>query len=209
MSQPGVSVLIELRNGTGVLVPSIPDFVAELTFEDGQLANLSYEPSSNSWRWGEYADRQEELRTLRASVAASAGFGVFRLSGDDAIKLARRMQFAKGVDPSLALYAAYAYHDLQRRDLIREMESYLRADLGWAFFDIALLSGNLPDPGRNRVLPPFPMLSQGWTLLSAFGVKLPNSLQQLQRHLLPALWTMFDHGGVAMLAAAIHSGEVR
>jgi hypothetical protein len=211
ISQPRVAVLLELRNGTGVLIPAIPDFIAELTFEDGELVNVSYEPSDNSRRWGEYANRQDELRALRASIAASVGLGVFRLSGDDALKLAQSMQFAKGIDPSMALYAAYAYHDLQRRDLIKTMQSYLRADLGWAFFDISLLSGDLSEavPGQDRVLPPFPMLSQGWPLLSAFRVKLPGSLQQLQQHLLPTLWTMFDQGGVAILANVINSGEIR
>jgi hypothetical protein len=211
MSKPGTTVLLELRNGTGVLIPAIPDFIAELTFEDNELADVSYEPSDTSWRWGEYANRQDDLRALRASVAASVGLGVFRLSGDNALKLAQRMQFAKGIDPSMALYAAYAYHDLQRRDLIKTMQSYLRRDLGWAFFDISLLTGDLSEamPGQNRALPPFPMLSQGWSLLSAFRVKLPGSLQQLQQHLLPTLWTMFDQGGVAILANAINSGDIR
>jgi hypothetical protein len=211
MPRPGTGVLLELRNGTGVLIPAIPDFIAELTFESNELVNVSYEPSDRSWRWGDYANRLEELRTLRASIAASVGLGVFRLSGEDVLKLARRIQFAKGVDPSMALYAAYAYHDLQRRDLIKEMQSFLRGDLGLTFFDISLLSGDQPDnfSGLDRVVPPFPMLSQGWTLLSAFRVKLPVSIQQLQQHLLPALWTMFDQGGVAKLAAAIQSGEIR
>lgn len=120
------------------------------------------------------------------------------------------MQFAKGIDLSMALYTAYAYHDLQRRDLIKSMQSYLRGDLGWAFFDISLLSGDLSGALReHRVLPPFPMLSQGWPLLSAFRIRLPGSLQQLQQHLLPTLWTMFDQGGVAVLATAINSGEIR
>lgn len=211
MSKPGTAVLLELRTGTGVLIPAIPDFIAELTFEDNELVNLSYEPSDNTWRWSEYVTRREELRTLRASIAASVGLGVFRLSGDNALKLARRMQLAKGIDPSLALYATYAYHELQRRDLIKQMQSYLRGDLGFAFFDVSLLAGDLPGdlPGSDRVSPPFPMLSQGWSLLSAFRAKLAGSLQTLRQHLLPSLWTMFDQDGVAILAAAINSGEVR
>jgi hypothetical protein len=211
MPRPGTAVLLELKNGTGVLVPAIQDFVAELTFENNELVNVSYEPSDYSSRWGEYANRLGELRTLRASIAASVGLGVFRLSGDDALKLARHMQIAKGVDPSMALYAAYAYHDLQRRDLIKEMQSYLRGDVGLTFFDISLLSGERPGKaaGLERVVPPFPMLGQGWTLLSAFRAELAGSLRDLRQHLLPGLWTMFDTGGLAKLAAAIQSGEIK
>lgn len=212
LSKPGAVVLLELRNRTGVLLPAIPDFIAALTFVDNELMNVSYEPSDNTWRWSEYDTRREELRILRASVAASVGLGVFRLSGDDALALAQRMEIARGIDPSLSLYTAYAYHDLQRRDLIKRVQSCLRANLEVTFFDVSLLAGDRPGelPGSDRVAPPFPMLSQGWSLLPALRAKLPGSLQTLHQHLLPSsLWTMFDEAGVAMLAAAINSGEVR
>ena len=211
-AKPGAVVLLQIRNGTGVAIPALPDFIAELTFEGNELVNVSYEPSDNTWRWGEYVIRREELRALRASVAASVGLGMFRLNGDDALALAQRMEIARGIDPSLSLYAAYAYHDLQRRDLIKRAQSCLRANLGVTFFDVSLLAGDRPGelPGSDRVTPPFPLLSQGWSLLSALRAQLPGSLQTLHQHLLPSsLWTMFDETGVAMLAAAINSREVR
>jgi hypothetical protein len=115
------------------------------------------------------------------------------------------MQYAKGVDPSLALYAAYVYDSLQRRDLIDEMRSYMEADLGLVFFDIALLSRA---PIRGRFVPPFPMLSQGWALLSAYRAQLPPSLHGIEQCRLPSLWTMFNGKGVAMLRKAILSGGI-
>ena len=211
MQRPATNVLLELQNGNGVLVPAIPDFIAELSFEANEIANLAYEPSDRSRRWNNYASRRNELRTLRASIAASVGLGVFRLTGDDALKLARQMQLAKGIDPSMALYAAYAYHDIQRRDLIKEMQSYLRGDLGLVFFDIAMLSGDPEalNAGTQSILPPFPMLSQGWTLLSALRIQLPSALGDFKQHLVPSLWTMFNTKGVEKLKAMIESREVR
>ncbi|WP_408999155.1 caspase domain-containing protein [Syntrophus buswellii] len=205
LTAPGANVLLVLENGCGVAVPALPDFIAALSFEGGQLVDVSYEPSENTWRWGEYAHAVNELRSLRATIAASAALGVFRLNEEGGLALARRMQYAKGVDPSLALYAAYVYDSLQRRDLIDEMRSYMEGDLGLVFFDVALLSRA---PIMGRFVPPFPMLSQGWALLSAYRAQLPPSLHGIEQCRVPSLWTMFNGKGVAMLRKAILSGGI-
>ncbi len=204
--QGGSLLLLVLENGSGALIPSIPEFIAALTFKDGQLLDVSYEPSDNSWRAAEYQARASELRTLRATISASAAYGAFRLNDEDALSLAIKMQYANGVDPSLALYAAYAYDDLQQRDLISEMHGYMQADLGLSFFDIALLSGR---PRLGRSLPPYPMLSQGWALLSAYGAQLPSALDGISRLRLPSLWTLFNPEGVYKVEQAILSEEIR
>jgi hypothetical protein len=202
----GSNVLLVLENDSGVVIPSLPDFIAALSFEGDQLVDVTYEPSENSSRWGEYADRAEELRSIRASIAASAALGVFRLNEKGQLDLARRMQLAKGIDPSLALYAAYAYDSLQRRDLIDEMRAFMVGDIGLTFFDVVLLSSG---PKTGRIVPPFPMLSQGWALLSAYRVELPPSLRGIEQLRVPSLWTLFDKTGVAMVEAAILSGGIR
>lgn len=206
------SVLLVLADGSSVLLPAIAEFIAALRFEDGELADVAYEPSDNTWRWNEYRQRQEELRGLRGVIANAARLGVFRLEGDDAPALARRMQYAKGIDPSLSLYAAYAFHDQQLGDRIREMIGYLHGDLGVAFFDIGLLGRALDgrvagdDP---RFCPFLPMLGQGWGLLSAYRVSLPAGLQEVRRHLRPSLWSQFTPEGTAMLRKAILERRVR
>jgi hypothetical protein len=209
---PAANVLLTFRNGTGTVLPAIPDFISALSFEDGELVNVSYEPSDRSWRWSSYQDRHGELALLRTVIASSARLGVFRLEGDDALALARRMQLLKGSDPTMALYAGYAYHDLGQRGRIAEMQFYMKGELHLRLFDIALLSrslygrtiGTLPD-----VFPFVPMLSQGWALLAAHKIAFPPSLAGLERHLVPSLWTLFDPQGVAMLRAALDSQEVR
>jgi hypothetical protein len=203
---PVLNVLLVLDNGSGVVVPALRDFIAGLTFEEGQLMDVNYEPSENSPRWNEYLARAEELRSVRASIAASTALGVFRLDEQGGLALARRMQFGKGIDPSLALYAAYAYDGLQRRDLVDEMRGYLESDLGLTFFDIALLSTR---PKTGRILPPFPLLSQGWALLSAYRAELPASLRGIEQYRLPSPWTLFSQAGVDMIERAILSGEIR
>jgi hypothetical protein len=117
-----------------------------------------------------------------------------------------------GIDPSLAVYAAYAYHDLQDVERIRRMSRYLRDDIGVTLFDIALLGRTLVDrPVKpdDRTVPFVPMLSQGWALLAAHRLKLHPALAGIERTVMDSLWSLFDANGVAMLIRAIESGQVR
>lgn len=209
---PAANVLLSFADGKGVVLPAIPEFLAALTFEEGELVNVTYEPSEGSARWDVSAGRRDELRTLRGVVSSAARFGVFRLEGEDAPALARRMQLAKGIDPTMALYAAYAYQQLQSLDRLHEMQSFLHDDLRLRLFDLALLAHGLD--GRQagaveNVFPFLPLLAQGWALLAAHRVALPPALAGIQRHLLPSLWTLFDEGGVAKVRSAMQTEEVR
>lgn len=210
--RPGANVLLVLRSGAGVLLPAIPEFLCALTFDEDELVDVAYEPSANTWRWEDYRSHADELRALRAIASAAMASGSFKLEGDEALAIARRMQLAKGVDPSLAVYAAYAYHDLQRRDLLRQMASYLEADVGAPFFDVALLARALDQktPGVGvPVLGAVPLLSLGWALLRAFEVRMPAALAVLDSMRLPSLWTMFNARGVEVIRDAFAKGEIQ
>ncbi|MBN8741820.1 MAG: hypothetical protein BGP24_07060 [Lysobacterales bacterium 69-70] len=195
-------VLLVLDDGSGVVVPAIRDFIGALTFDAGEFVDLAYEPSANGWRAGAYQERARELQTLRKVVAAASRNGSFRLEGEDAARLARRMQLLKGVDPSLAIYAAYAYYDGRDRQRLTEMNDFLRRDLDAVLFDVALLAGAL-DGCRIAVGDPllglFPLLSQGWIYLRTRRVTLPEGAERLQPHLRESLWTQFDARGVDLL----------
>lgn len=208
----GASVLIVFEQGTGVVLPAIPDFIAALTVEEGELVDVAYEPLENTWRWHEFMQRATEIRPLRAITSSSMTRGVFRLEGDDVLAVARRMRYSKGVDPALATYAAYAYNDLQRGDLIREISAYMRDDIGTPFFDVAMLAREIDDTKVARGSEIFsfvPLLAQGWALLSAYRISLPQSLSGLPSTLVPSLWTMFNAAGVRQIRGIIDSGGVR
>lgn len=208
---PGESVLLVLEGNTGVLLPAIPGFLAALTIEDGELVDVAYEPSENTPRWYNFTEHAAEIRALRAIASASMTRGVFRLEANDALAIAKRMQYVKDVDPALAVYAAYAYHDLQRLDLIREMKQYMRDSLGATLFDVALLSRELNGrrvTAETNILSFVPLLAQGWALLSANKVSLPPALAELQRTLVPSLWTMFNQQGIELVRSSFTSGEI-
>lgn len=208
------SVLLTFDNGQGVLLPAIRDYLATLTVDDGLLVEVSYEPSDTSPRWEKYQKEARHIRTLRAIVAAASRQGTFRLQGEDGAKLAKRMQFAKSIDPSLALYAAHAFRDQGNRKRIKEMAFFMQQDLGVCLYDIALLAGmihELPMPDGTWAIYPFlPMLAQRWALLPAYDVQLPPLLKGIQRHVSPSsLWTLYDPPGVTMISQVLHEGEVR
>jgi len=112
------------------------------------------------------------------------------------------MQNAKGIDPSLSVYAAYAYYELQQHELLQEMLRFQERRLGFGFFDVALLSKALSKDAAsfNSFLPGFPLLSQGWALLNALGADPSGSLSELGQYTVPSVWTQFDQIGTSKLA---------
>lgn len=206
---PAANVLIRTTAGTGVLLPAIPEFIATLRFDEGELASVSYEPSRNSRRWPEFEWQSEEIRLLRAIIASSAGEGTFRLDREDAGQLARRMQHFKGLDPVLAIYAAYAFNGLGERERLQGMVRYLWNDLHIALFDVVMLAGVLHQPEYQRaIFPPFPMLAQGWEVLTAYGAESTPLLRALHQQVQPSLWTLFSAKGVDLLHEALASGRL-
>jgi hypothetical protein len=119
------------------------------------------------------------------------------------------MQYAKGLDPAMALYAAYAYHRLNRGDRLVEMQKFLFDDLWLTFFDLALLTRDALTIPNVPVFPFVPMLAQGWALLGAYGVTLPRKVEMARSHIRRSLWTLFDADGVRLIRDAMQAGEVR
>ncbi|HEY3177739.1 MAG TPA: hypothetical protein VGL25_02530 [Casimicrobiaceae bacterium] len=209
---PMASVVLLFEGGVGTVIPAIPGFIAALSFDDGELVDVAYEPSANNWRWDLYKNRAGEVRALRALAASSSQHGRFHLDQQDPNRIAQQMQYAKGVDPTLAVYAAYAYHDLQAIARIREMSDFLRGDIGGTFFDLALLSRSLIDKAigaKDFIVPFVPLLAQGWALLGAHRVKLHPALRGIERSVRDSLWTLYDGKGLEKLKDALQTGEVR
>jgi hypothetical protein len=204
--RPGTAVLLELDNHLGVAFPAIRDFITAITLEGDEVVDVAYEPSEGTGRWQQFKRREREIRSLRAVAASSSRQGLFGLEGEDALAVAGRMQYAKGVDPALAIYAAYAYIDQGRRDLVREMYGFMERDLGGVLFDVAMLARSATDDLFGLG----PLLAQGWALLPASRIELPERLEHLAAHVLSSsLWTIFDLKGVELVREAIQRREVR
>lgn len=212
MEGPVATALLRFEGGFGMAVPLIAGFVAAISCENGEVIDVAYEPSANGWRWEQYRTQAAHARSLRAVAAAASLHGRFRLDQADAATFAQRMQYAKGLDPTLALYAAYAYHDLQMIDQIAQMSAYLRGDIGGSLFDIELLRRSLVDKAvthADMIVPCFPLLSQGWALLRANRVKLHPALDGIEGSMRDSVWSTFDYAGLEKVKNALASKEVR
>lgn len=205
------TALVHFASGDGALVPVFRGFLTQLTVREGELVDVAFEPSSTDGRYGEWQAQADRLRTLRAAAAAATREGRFRLDGAGALKLAQQMQYSKALDPSLAVYAAYAYDGLQERDRLRSMLGYLEGDLERVPFDVMLLAGALRGRAIDRGVPvvPFvPLLAQGWAQLQAHRVRLPPRADGLDRRLRDSPWALYDAEGVAVIEDILLRREV-
>lgn len=211
---PAASVLLQFADGSGALVPVLRDHVSALTFVDGELVDMAWEPSANHGRRAGYAPRADELRALRAVAATATRNGRFRLDAAAADQLASAMQYGGLPDPSLALYAAYAIHeaDLDPEARIGSLARLLDADLGAGFFDLAMLArrlrGRRVEPG-DMLVPCVPLLAQGWALMRALGARPHPALEGLESTVRQSPWSLYGPRGVERIRQALSTREVR
>lgn len=199
------SVLLVLADGSSFVLPVIRGHTIRVRVMDGELMDLMYLP------WGDQArpdwTRRARLLTLaHGKVALAAQTGTLTLEEDTVQRIIAQMGEPDGADPALALYAAYALHRQYLREPLRELHRLLYAQYGFSFFDIALLAvvDEMPSPDS---LPQFPLMSQGWPLLQIHGNTVPDFLVELQRHLMPSMWSQFSPEGTALLYPHFSKGE--
>ena len=204
------SALIQFADGSATLVAALGGFAGSIMVARNGVINVSYVP-----RHGGYdADR---LNRLHAAVATAARFGVFRIERGEGgernagARLADSVRMMKDVDPTLGLYAAYAYADAGIQREVASVRGFMRGNLGFDLFDTAMLSGALTKKEATlRTCAPFcPMLAQGWALLRVNNVELPKEIQACRDYLRPALWTTLEPKGTGLLLDALQSGRLR
>ena len=205
-------VVVRLEDGRCAVLAALHGYLGHAHFNDDGLANVSYFPSSNNWRWDAYTSRRDKIDELRALVALAVERNTFRVrSESEAVKLAERIRVEKAADPTLGLYAAYAFAQAGIDEQVRDIGKYMRSDLQADLFDVRMLSSHAQNPlaGAGPQVPFCPMLTQGWNLLRAYGVQLPDVLAQASRFLSNALWSTFTGRGASIVFDAVKSGELQ
>jgi hypothetical protein len=207
------TMAMRFGSGLGTVLACLPGYTGSITISNGRVINVSYTPMPTNWRWSDYEGKREQLDRLRATVATAAQYGVFRIEGssetrgDTARSFADRIRVLKGLDPTLGLYAAYAYNQAGLLEQIKSVADYMRSDLEAQIFDVAMLDGTIngDDVNNGRVVPFCPMLNQGWSLLRVKNVRLREPLEGARDRLVPALWTTFDSEGTSMVFEALRA----
>ncbi|WP_253713394.1 caspase family protein [Bradyrhizobium sp. WD16] len=207
------TAVIRLGDGNGVPLAVLRGYVGHVVVDKGRVVNVSYIPSDRNSRFPDYAARASQLEKLRAAAAAAIQFGVFRISDPhSAERLAAEIQVGKGIDPSLGLYAAYAYWEADAMAALHAVASAMRQDLQSELFDVAMLDRDRTGKTAGPELPTAafcPMLAQGWNLLRGRGISLPGVLDDAQDELAGGLWTTFLPRRADLILAAIRQGELR
>jgi hypothetical protein len=214
---PSASVLIEFDDGkngegNGIVLPGLRGYIGHVFVDQGAVINVNYVPATNSKFWGSYLPQRPQIEALRASVATAAGLGVFRIAPDEAQSFADKIRQFKAFDPTLGLYAAYAYASAGVDREVASVLRYMRDDLKTVLFDVAMLAERGVGPretGPQTILPFCPMLRQGWSLLGVRDARLPGAVREARSWLLPVLWTTFAPQGVTILKDAIARGDFR
>ena len=169
------------------------------------MISVSYYPARKNAKYGWLAKHEMEVRSRQAFVAAAARNGTFQLVGKEAHKVGDYLRDPKRYDPTLGLYAAYAYAQAGHFDQVRDVLKYMKNEPEPTLFDVAMLA-RAP---LERVAPGAPMLTQGWSLIEVMGAPMPDYVKAARHELIPALWNTLTPRGVEILRGAMERGELR
>jgi hypothetical protein len=207
------SIVIEFDTDTATLLPVLPNFIGTVVVDGGRIVSVNFVPSGQTSRYGEYQQRAKYLDEMKAFAAVASRVGRFEVESEKASQFADRIRQAKGIDPIMGLYAAYAYAQVGKFDDVYDVFSYMKDDeIELPIpFDVVMLALRFKttaiDDPNVRIAPFAPMLSQGWTLLMP-GDRMHRPIhEKLRSHLQPSLFTTLDTAGAAIARDAIMTGD--
>lgn len=209
----GATICVQFEDGSGAVIAVLNGYISNIHVSGGGVAHVSYVPSENSPRWNGH-QWQTQINTLQAIVAAKTRYGEFLIDTGknrqkSAMELADQIRAMKSIDPSLGIYAAYAYSNAGLSSEAKSVFEYMRSDLRLDIFDVAMLADELRERSSPSipVFPFCPMLSQGWNLLRVKGPGHSDLLDSLRDLLAPALWTTFRPQGIEIVVRALESNR--
>lgn len=200
---PGASntLLFIGADGTGTPLAILPGFIGTILVEESKIVNVNYVPSRNNDRFDNFMIRSKEVNQRRATAALAARHGAFKISGDSfsILGTASYLRNDKAFDPTLGLYAAYAYAQAGNIKEISSIFKYMAKEPEPVLFDVKLLA-TISDRSKSKLAEleaPFcPMLTQGWSYLPINQNLFTDQLRELSLQLLPGLWTTFTPKGI-------------
>jgi hypothetical protein len=195
---------LDLPGGRLLPLAVLPGFIGTVVFDKGEVITVNYSPSEFSFNSIRGVNEiNSDLEERRAIIAAKSKGGTFKISEnvDELIHAASYLRTFKSVDPSLGLYAAYAYIQAGKFEDVQSIYDYMRREREPVLFDVAMLnklSSREPDKQLLHDAAPFcPMLNQGWSYLTINPDFYDPFLIEISKHRVPGLWTTFtDEGSI-------------
>lgn len=203
------SALLILGNGQSIPVAVLQGYIGTLVFIGNRLLTINYTPSGNNYKFYDFKTHENEINFVRAFVASAANEGFdyqetfnneFNQEGnfryDNPGSYLRR---EKSLDPSLGLYAVYAYRQAGKFKDIESVYEYMSFEGDNMLFDVAMLAGKLKNI-RTPLSPFCPMLSIGWAYRQRFEQFIHPRILEASNFLVPTLWTTFNTKGTEIIA---------
>jgi hypothetical protein len=204
------TAILQLEEGIGIPLAVLYGMIGTVVVEEGTVIAVSYRPSLNGPKFFQNEFFEDELDRRRTFAAVAAQNGSFRIEGSkEARAAAGFLRSLKSIDPTLGLYAAYAYAQIGDIDGIQSIFGYMSSEEEPVLYDVALLARKLPIKGMEasvgvhgsaalvrrgfRWVAPFcPMLTQGWSFVRSLKVEMPEIVDWASKQLVPGLWTTFN-----------------
>jgi len=196
---------VVFSNGTATVLPIQPGYFGLVEVEDARVSSISFETTRYP-----LSKTSTFANMTRAVAGAVSRAGLLtELASDESGWSGTPSLEELLYDPTIAIYAAYAYELAGSGGADRIYKALLNTGhMASMPFDIALLAGELEWRGRTAVAPACPMLSVGWSLLDSYA-RLPDwplDLKTLAARRLPAEWTTFRADDITRYASLFEEG---
>lgn len=174
-------------------VSMLPGFFTQVVFEKGEILTVNYFPTSG-WRKQEAHHLAEEVARRKLIIITAAKNGIFQGSEE----IADFIRSHKSLDPTLGLFAAYAYFQKGNYEGVQSVFRYMDREDESVLGDVILLKylSNKIKNVENFLRIPIPMLTEGWSYLKLLP---QNPYSYLSTQLQPGLWTSFSREGLQYL----------
>ncbi|MEG1667391.1 caspase family protein [Chryseobacterium sp.] len=212
-----LSILLILPNGESIPVAIMKNYIGTLIFKNNRLLTVNYSPSKFDTRlYNKYLGKEKKIFLARDFVAnaANEGFDYSKLFEKDFIdgkinySVGSFLRIEKALDPSLGLYASYAYFQDNKLDQVNSVYTYMKKDNKSIFYDVSLLAGQL-ESDLNDLAPFCPMLSLGWAYRKRFEHLLLPEIKKASQNLIPNLWTTFNKNATIILEKLFNQNLIK
>lgn len=197
------SIILVGTEGMGTVLGVLPGFMGYISIENDRIVDVNYIPTRTNDRYDEFMIENIGVQMRRGIAAAHVRNGTFMIEGrkSSIIRTASYLRNHKAFDPTLGLYAAYAYAQAGKRKEIKSIYDFMLKEPEPVLYDVMMLASLESQFAVSlaRTVPFCPMLTQGWAYL-AINSELNNGLlRELRTTLLPGLWTTFNKDGVKII----------
>lgn len=196
---------LRFESGSGFIVSPLPGYLTTVVVEDGRIATVNYTPASGWHGHDGLGSSLRELEERRAAAAVDALNGLYSLDNVES-RMTEGLRCFGRIDPTLAIYASYAYARAGQFDEVVDIYSAMAADLQAVPFDVAMLAAGASEAALPAAAPGMPLLTQGWLMLDRFRGALPDALFDAREFLEPSLWATFSDKGMNILEAHVGAG---